>query len=60
MNRDQRAALRIGLLTLSAGVVVTYALYRFLGWQGLVGLAIGGLGDTVLYGAVLVRERFRR
>lgn len=60
MNRDERAALRLGLLTLGAGVVVTYALYRWLGWQGLVGLAVAGLGDTVLYGAVLVRERWRR
>lgn len=30
MKRDQRAEIRLGLLTLGAGAVVTYALY----WSG--------------------------
>ena len=43
LNPDERAALARGIVTVLAGAVVWYAIWRLLGWQVTVAIVVYGL-----------------
>lgn len=43
MNHDERTAIARAIITVLAGAVVWYAIYRLLGWEVTAAIAVYGL-----------------